>query len=98
MIITMMIITGTGCCSKVLVASTGQARVDQALYMGIYARSGSPFLLLLYMYRSNLYQNIKPPPLADTLQTTMGRQSTGEKGEKHSTSISSPGEHPGGSG
>ena len=31
-------VQGTGCCSKVLVASTGQARVDQALYMGIYAR------------------------------------------------------------
>ena len=30
---------GSSCCSKVLVGSTGQARVDQALYMGIYARS-----------------------------------------------------------
>ena len=32
-------ISGSSCCSKVLVGSTGQARVDQALYMGIYARS-----------------------------------------------------------
>ena len=31
--------SGSGCCTKVLVGSTGQARVDQALYMGIYARS-----------------------------------------------------------
>ena len=32
-------VSGSSCCSKVLVGSTGQARVDQALYMGIYARS-----------------------------------------------------------
>ena len=27
-----------GCCSQVVVASTGNARIDQALYMGIYTR------------------------------------------------------------
>ena len=97
----MFYVSGSKCCSKVLVGSTGQARVDQALYMGIYARYICiAYYVGEYMHLCNvsilkklsLKYNRTFFSLPDTQQTTMVRRSTGGRGERLSTSTSSPGE------
>ena len=85
-------VSGSSCCSKVLVGSTGQARVDQALYMGIYARSLFSLKNMATFPGNSLTPGFPAIQLfADTQQTTMGRQCTGGREGRRSTSISSPG-------